>query len=225
MMRRIFLFIAFGFSLVTFAQNETDKLVGDFDTIKVFDLIEVEMIPSSENRVIVSGQYVDEVKIINDNGTLKIRMELDERFDGNDTFVKVFYTSISTIDANEGSYITVKETLTQDSIELKAQEGGHIIVDLSVSNLKIKAVTGGIVKAKGTVHNQDVAINTGGEFHAEDLVSHTTKVSISAGGEAQINATQKADIRITAGGDVYVYGNPPEFKKKTVVGGRVYRIN
>jgi hypothetical protein len=224
-MRRILFFIALGFSVASFAQNETNKLVGDFNTIKVFDLIEVQMIPSTENRVIVTGQNVDEVKIINDNGTLKIRMELEERFDGNDTFVKVYFTNISTIDANEGAYITVSEVLTQDSLELRAQEGGHIKLDMAVSTLKIKAVTGGIVKAAGTVHNQDVTINTGGEFHAQDLVSHTTEVSISAGGEAQIYATQKANIKITAGGDVYVYGNPPEFKKKTVVGGRVHRIN
>ncbi|MEP2936540.1 MAG: head GIN domain-containing protein [Gilvibacter sp.] len=224
-MRRILLFIALSFSFSVFSQNEVNKSVGEFDTIKVFDLIEVEMIQSTEDRVVVSGRNVDEIKIVNDNGKLKIRMELDGRFDGSDTFVKVYFTGVKTIDANEGARITLAETLAQDDLELKAQEGGKIKLTLAATTLETKAVTGGIIEVEGTVHLNDISVNTGGVFNGKELESHTTKINVSAGGDAEIFATQKADIKITAGGDVYVYGNPPEFKKKTVVGGRVYRIN
>lgn len=204
--------------------QEVNKDIGEFSKIKVFDLIEVNMIPSDENRVIVKGKDVDYVKVINDNGKLKIRMEIDRRFNGDDTFVEVYYTSVDVIDANEGSFITVNETIIQDDLELRAQEGGHIKVGLDVKRLQARAVTGGIVETYGTAESQDVTLNTGGIYEGEELITDYTKVTIAAGGEAEIHAKEKAELKVTAGGDIYVYGEPNELKKKTFAGGRIQRM-
>lgn len=204
--------------------QEVNKQVGDFSMLKVFDLIEVNMIPSDENRVVVKGEDVDYVKIINDNGKLKIRMELDRRFNGDDTFVEVYYTNIETIDANEGSFITVNETVIQNDLELRAQEGGHIKIGLDTKRLEVRAVTGGIVETYGKSEYQDVTLNTGGIYEGEELITQYTKVTIAAGGEAEVHAKEKAELKVTAGGDIYVYGEPAELKKKTFAGGRIQRM-
>ncbi len=223
-MKKILLILSLLVTTLSFAQREINKAVGEFSVIKVFDLIEVNMIPSSENKVIIKGQDTDQVKIINDNGKLKIRMELDQRFNGDATFVEVYYTNIEVIDANEGAFITVNETLKQDEIELRSQEGGQIKVGLEVDNLEVRAVTGGIIETSGIAKYQDVTINTGGIYEARDLVTKNTKVTIAAGGEAEVNAQEKANLKVTAGGDIYVYGDPAELKKKTFAGGRIKRM-
>ncbi|MEM7187566.1 MAG: head GIN domain-containing protein [Bacteroidota bacterium] len=213
------------FTITAFAQRTITKDVGDFHTLKVFDLIEVNLIQSDENKVVIKGEHTDDVKIINQNGKLKLRMELDTRFRGEDTYIEVYFTNIETIDANEGAYIVGNEMIEQNSIELKAQEGGRINIGLEVENTKVKAVTGGSVKVSGSATNQEIQLNTGGIFQGRELKTSRTKVGITAAGEADINASDKVEVRVTAGGDVTIYGNPKEIDEKRIAGGRIRVID
>jgi len=211
-------------SYSTFAQTTVEKEVGDFSEIKVFDLIEVNLIASETNKVVIKGDNTQSVKIINEDGTLKLRMELEERFDGNKTFVEVFYKNIKIIDANEGAKIVANEAIQQNNIELRAQEGAMIRVGLQVNYTKIKAVSGGIVEATGLATKQEIKLNTGGIFKGPDLKTKDTDVRITAAGEAEIHATDKATIRITAGGKVTVYGNPRELDERKFAGGKIIEV-
>ena len=121
-------------SLSLFAQNPLDKKVGNFDEVKVYDLIEVNLIKSKENKVVITGDDVDDVDIINKDGKLKIRMKLNKIFNGSKTFVAVHYTNLKTIDGNEGAYISSNELIEQNDIELKAEEGARLKIDLDVNN-------------------------------------------------------------------------------------------
>lgn len=208
-----------------FSQRMVEKNIGDFDELKVFDLIEVNLIPSEENKVVIKGKNTESVKIINDNGKLKIRMQLDERFDGEETFVEVHYTEINIIDANEGSIIVANEAISQNKIELRSQEGAKIRVGLKVNYIEMKAVTGGIIEASGLAKSQDITIRTGGIIEAMDLQTQDTNLKLFAAGEAEINASDKANIKVTAGGNVTVYGNPKKVKKKSFAGGTVRIVN
>ena len=214
------LLIAF-ITFSAFSQRMVEKNIGDFDELKVFDLIEVNLIPSEENKVVIKGENTESVKIINDNGKLKIRMQLDERFNGEETFVEVHYTEIDIIDANEGAIIVANEAITQNKIELRSQEGAKIRVGLKVNYVEMKAVTGGIIEASGLAKSQDITIRTGGIIEAMDLQTQDTNLKLFAAGEAEINASEKATIKVTAGGDVTVYGNPKEVKKKSFAGGTI----
>lgn len=216
------LIMLFAFSV---RAQEIQKDVGDFNELKVFDLIEVKLIQGDEKRVVIKGENSESVKVVNNNGTLKLRMEPEERFDGNNTFVEVYYESLDVIDANEGALITSKETLDQNTIELRTQEGGKIKVNLNTNHTRIRAVTGGIVKASGVSKSQEVTINTGGIFEGRELKTEDTKIGVTAAGEADIYATEKVKVRVTAGGDVNIYGNPHKIDKKTVAGGRIKVMN
>jgi hypothetical protein len=202
-----------------FSQRTIDKEMGNFNQVKVFDLIEVNLIKSDENRVLVKGRNVSDINLVNKNGVLKIRMELDKIFSGEDTFVEVYYIGLDVIDGNEGSRITSNETIEQNSLEIKAQEGAQIKVGLKVNHLEVRAVTGGIIEASGMAENQDVVLNTGGIFEGKELRTENTSVKITAAGEAEIFATEYVDVNIKAGGNVYVFGKPKEVNEKTFAGG------
>jgi Putative auto-transporter adhesin, head GIN domain len=212
-------------SITVFSQRTIIKSVGDFNELKVFDLIEVNLIQSTENKIVIKGSFIDDVKIINKNGKLKLRMNTDTRFQGEHTFINLYFTSITTIDANEGSSIVCKEVIVRDEIELKTQEGGMIKVGLHVNRNVVKAVSGGIVEVFGESNNQEVKLNSGGLFKGRELATKTTKVVITAAGVADINASEKVEVRITAGGDVNVYGNPKLIDKKRFAGGRIKIMN
>lgn len=206
-------------SAISFSQQTTE--VGDFNELKVYDLITVKLVPSDENKVVVEGKNTEFVKTINDSGVLKIRMELEERFDGSATTVTVHFKNISILDANEGAEINSEAEIKSSSLELKTQEGGKINIAIATENLNIKSVSGGIVKAKGTTNRQDISINSGGIYEAKDLISNEAYVNVTAGGSAIIYTTEKIEAKVTAGGIITVYGNPKDVKKKKLAGGKI----
>lgn len=213
----VFLFI----SITVFSQNPKEINVQDFTTVKVFDLIHISLVKSDENKVIISGQDADDVEIISKNNILKVRMKLERSFDGTKTFVAVHYKNLEVIDGNEGAKIVGNELIEQDKIELRAQEGAILKIGLSVKKLKIRAVSGGIIETKGKAESQDITLNTGGIYEGREFLTDNTKIKISAGGEAEINASETADAKIIAGGDIYIYGDPKNIKKKQTFGGRI----
>ncbi|MEJ2162459.1 MAG: DUF2807 domain-containing protein [Robiginitalea sp.] len=204
------------------AQGIVNREVGDFQEIKVFDLIEVNLIQSDENRIIIKGKNTQDINFVNKDGVLKLRMPLEKKFQGEDTFIEVYYRDLRTIDANEGARITVNELLEQDRIELRAQEGAQIEAGLKVRDAEIRAVTGGVILASGVATNQVITIYTGGIFEGRDLKTNFSSIKMSAGGEAELFASEEVNIQIRAGGDVYVYGDPIRVNKDTMMGGRIY---
>lgn len=206
-------------SSISLSQETTD--VGDFSELKVYDLITVKLVPSTENKVVVEGRNTESVKTINESNVLKIRMELEERFDGSATTVTVYFKNISILDANEGAVINSEAEIKATSLELKTQEGGKINVTIATENLDIKSVSGGIINAKGTTKKQDVNINSGGIYEAKDLISTEANINVTAGGSATIYTTEKVDAKVTAGGFITIYGNPKDVKKKKLAGGKI----
>lgn len=220
-MKKILTFCFIVTTLTAFSQHIVDKEVGDFNEIKVFDLIEVNLIQSDENRIKIKGEHAYDIKFVNKDGVLKLRMQLERKFSGEDTLIEVFYTNLDVVDSNEGARIIFNETVEKDRIELKAQEGGLIRIGMDVQHVDVRAVTGGIVEASGLAKNQVIVLNTGGIFEGRELKTKIASVKVTAGGEAQIHASDKLDINVKAGGDVSVYGNPKDVSKKTMAGGRI----
>ena len=221
-MKNLLTLCLFFVALNAVAQRTIDKEVGEFNKIKVFDLIEVNLIKSDENRILIKGDNVYDIKFVNKDGTLKLRMEFEKKFRGEDTLIEVYYTNLDIIDGNEGARIVCNELIEQNSIELRAQEGARIKIGMDVENVDIRAVTGGIVEASGIATNQVIVLNTGGVFEGRDLKTKVASIKISAGGEAELHASEKVDINVKAGGDVYVYGNPKKVNKNTLAGGRIF---
>ena len=207
------------------AQSRIEKTVGEFNELKVYDLIKVKLVKSDQNKIVIEGKNTNDVVVVNRNDLLKIRMNLEESFDGNKTHVTLYYTSLDVIDANEGTYIFSDEPLKQFDLKLKAQEGGSIKLNLQTTFLDVKSVTGGNIEAGGTVKKQKIVLNTGGIYRGEDLKTEETEVSIVAAGEAYVNASKLVDVKIRVGGDVYIYGNPETVNESKAIGGRIKRMD
>ena len=211
------------FVMTQIAAAQVTKNVGDFDEISVFDRISVEIVPSDENKVVISGDRSNDVEVVNSNGDLKIRMSLNKLLDGEDIHAVVYCRGIRSIEASEGSYVGSASTISQSSLEIDAKEGAEIKLNVELKKLNVRAVTGGKIMVSGTADNQNIKIGTGGIVEAKTLATVQTSVSISAGGEAEVNASELVDANIKAGGNVTVYGNPKEINEKTTLGGSVKR--
>lgn len=220
-----FALLLFGTFILTGQDEKVTIEVGVFKEIKAFDGLAINLIQSDENKVVVTGTNTDRVNIVNNDGVLKLRMKLDKIFSGYRTFVDVYYSGeVVIIDVNEDARITSIETIKQDVLELKAQEGGELNISTEVEQLLIKTVTGGVIETSGTADLQDVAINTGGIYEGKELKTKFTTVNVNAGSKAEIYATDYVKATVKAGGEVLVYGDPAKMEEKTVFGGTVKRV-
>ncbi|NNE75625.1 MAG: DUF2807 domain-containing protein [Pricia sp.] len=203
------------------AQTTTIDLE-NFSELKVFDRVNVTLIKSAENKAIISGSNKDDVKIANDNGLLKIRMDLDEFLDGNETSVELHYTdNLELIDANEGSKITSSEVVSNNYLKLRSQEGAQVRIAVDSRNLDAKAISGGKIWVTGKAPNQEATIRSGGEYDAKGLDAQQTEVTVFAGGKAFVNSKEYVEANVTAGGRIEIFGNPEKVDEDKTFGGSI----
>ncbi|SDN04622.1 head GIN domain-containing protein [Kriegella aquimaris] len=227
MKQKILFFIVLLIGLQS-SSGQDEKVTQELDSfteVKAFDGLSVNLIKSDVNRAVISGANTSRVTIINNDGVLKLRMQIGKIFSGYRTFVDLYYSEkIVIIDVNEDARISSEDVISQDILELKAQEGGELSVKAEVEQILIKAVTGGVVIASGSSDLQDVAINTGGIYEGKNLKTKFSTINVNAGSKAEINATNYVNASVKAGGEVLVYGNPVKMEEKTVFGGRITKM-
>ncbi len=226
-MRQILVLLVSFFALyhVNAQEQKITKELQAFTEVKGFDGISINLIKSNVNKAVISGENSSKVVIVNNAGVLKLRMQLDKIFSGYRTFVDLYYAEdLIIIDVNEDARISSEEIMTQDILELKAQEGGEIEIHAQVEQLLIKTVTGGVIRTTGTSDLQDVAINTGGVYEGKNLKTKFSTVNVNAGSRAEIFAIDYVKATVKAGGEVLVYGDPAKMEEKTVFGGTVTRM-
>jgi hypothetical protein len=218
-MKKIILLVFVFLTQLNYGQT-TIKLE-NFDQLKVFDQLNVTLVPSNENKVVITGKNESSFEAVNKNGVLKIRMTLTKILSGADTKVTLYFKKIKSIDANEGSIVSTKNVFKQTTMELSAQEGAMIDVDLDVDNTTAKLNSGGIINLSGKAVTQKASITSGGILNAKNLATSQTTVSVSAGGSADVNASTLVDAKVNAGGTISIYGKPKQIKQQAFAGGTI----
>jgi hypothetical protein len=220
-MRLLIIFLFFS----SFSYAQAIRL-GEINQVKVFDGIRLTIIPSGADSLVVEGKNKSYLSLKNKNGKLFVRMDIKKRLSGFNTSVALFSSNIlEVIDANEGSFVSCQDALFQPSITLKAQEGAEIDAILDVQKVKTKTNSGGIINLKGSAVVQQHSMATGGILEAETLDSEQVELKIKAGGRAAVNATELAEIKVSLGGSVSVYGQPKKIVKSVAVGGTIEQMN
>ena len=74
-MKKVLFTLFILFNSFLFSQSPITRTLGEFKEIKVYDLINVDLIKSSENKITISGKYAEDVNVVQKNNTLKIRMK------------------------------------------------------------------------------------------------------------------------------------------------------
>lgn len=214
--------ILIGFVFISqFTFSQTTIELKDFDDVKTFDKLKVTLIASNENKAVITGESQAKVEIINKKGLLKIRMPLTKLMTGDEAKVTLYFRKIQSIDANEGSQVTCADTFKQTTFLTSAQEGAKISVVLDVDKAEIKAYSGGTIEVTGKAATQSILVNSGGIVKAGGFETSQATVSISAGGSADVKASDLVDAKVKAGGTITVHGKPKELREETFAGGTI----
>ncbi len=221
---KIFL-LFLSFQVLSAQGEKITQELGKFTEVKGFDGLSINLIKSDENKAVITGANTRKVAIVNNDGVLKFRMEIDKIFSGYRTFIDLYYTEeLKVLDVNEDARMASEDTFVQGILDLRAQEGGELVVKCQTEQLLVKSVSGGEIEVEGFSDNQDIIINTGGSYNGKGFKTKFTTIRVNAGGDASIYATNYVKANVKAGGEVLVYGDPLKMDEKTVFGGKVKRM-
>jgi len=214
--------LVFSLGLISsIAFGQVEKNVGDFTKVTSFDQIDVFLIPSNENKVVLDGKNADEVELVNKNGELKIRMPLTKMLDGDNISVTVYFKNITAVEANEGSRIACGDMIKSTAFDIIAKEGSEVKLILTVSKLNARVANGSKITLEGKAKNQEILVNSGGIYEASTFKTEQTTITGNAGGIAEIFATDLVEAKVRAGGDITIYGKPKQINQKVIAGGSI----
>jgi hypothetical protein len=220
-MKKLTLFL-FLLSATLFAQESITTRLGDFNTVKVYNGLTVEMQKSNSSKIEISGSQAKDVSVNNSNGTLKIRLKFPKGFIAENIKIVLYYNNdISVLDANEGASIVSDKTIIQQHLEVRAQEGARIQLDIDTKYLVVKSVSGGFISLSGETDNQTIEATTGGFYNGFDLKSKQAIVMSSSGANVEVKASELLDANVRFGGSIYYKGTPEILKTKITIGGTI----
>ena len=219
-MKNIFLtaLTLFGTSI---AFGQIEKNVGDFNSLKVYDRIPVELIESNKNLVEISGELENEVLVVNKNGDLRLKMNPLNLMHGSKVAVKVYYKNIYDIQASQGSTIFSDDTLDSSILKLASNEGSSIKLDVKAKKIDAKINSGAELILNGKAETLTVNANSGGKFYGKTLKAENATLTTNAGGIIEAYAEDVVDAKTRVGGTIDIYGNPKHKSEKRVAGGTI----
>ena len=229
-MKRVAFFCLTIISFTAFTQTAIIKNIGDYSILKVYNGIDVELIKSEEQKLEISGEKAEMVKIKSVNNTLKLSLPFSLKPENNladgKVLIKLYYNNnIDIIDANEGSTITGKD-FNQSKLEVNSQERAFINLTSQVSYLKVRVSSGGIIKLSGTAKNQEVNIDLYGVYNGFAMkIAGNSDVFAGTGAKAEILAGETLSARVNFGGSIFYKGNPEIVKEKKVICGIIQKRN
>lgn len=218
----VFIFLLSFTNLISVAQTrEVNAALEDFSEVKTFNGVEVQVIPSEENRIVITGHSREDVKFKIVEHRLEIRLSLDNIWSKDNTRITVYGSNITTIDANQGSLVEISDHLKGEELTFRVQEGANIRARVNGRRIVSKAVTGGRITLEGKADEQEVDLNTGGLYYGSELRTKETTVRAGTAAKGEVYATEYVRATAKLGGTIELFGRPKEVDQKTSLGGRI----
>ncbi|WP_282637751.1 head GIN domain-containing protein [Sphingobacterium thalpophilum] len=205
------------------AFGQAKQNVGDFSSVMATDKIQVELIKSNESLVTFEGQNYENIKVVNTNGALALKMNTLNMLQGGNISVKVYYKSLKNVEAKKGAkvFATANDPVVADHLRVYASEGGLVDLHANAKTTEVKVTSGATVALYGKADKQEVISNFGGKYEGKDFKTATTTVTVNGGGKAEVYALDTIETKTRGGGVIDVYGKPEQRVEKKMVGGTV----
>jgi len=200
---------------------QTERKIGDFQKLSVYDGINVELIKSDTNRVEINGKNTAYIVVKNKNGDLKIRLSVERRFSGNRTKVSVFYKSLYSVISHEGANVFSKDTINQADLNLKANSGSRQNMIVKLNTLQAAATAGAKINIKGLAKYQELSATTGAEIMVSKVENEEANVVSTTGALIDVSTTKDLKVNSKIGGIINVHTKTEKITEKISVGGAV----
>lgn len=199
--------------------------ISPFVNLKVYSGIEIELIASSNDSLVIRSETPEEVVSVLKGNTLKLRMGLEYMLQKTQTQIQVYHSQpLDLIDLSQGSRLIAPNTVEQTSISLIIQEGSKAELKMKVEKLSAKIQSGSKFFPTGTAKNAIISVSSGATCEADQLFCEQVDVKANFGSVAYVNASQLVDAKSSVNATIRVHGNPAKLITKESVGGKVIEM-
>ena len=208
------LVLGLSFQSVAFESEKTEtRNVKDFHAIKVSTGIDLylKMGDVEEVKVVADDDIIDKLITEVENGTLKIYLKNNNSWKNWGNKTRKVYVRVKELDqlhASAGSDVRSDNTLTGETLSVKASSGSDVVLDIHYKNFSVDASSGSDAQISGKTKNLEAEASSGSDIKARELESVICKVNVSSGSDATVTVTEELYARASSGGDVRYYGNP-----------------
>ena len=208
----------------TFSQNNKKITLATsaYEGIRVTSGLDVMLIASNVNKLIVEGENSDFVVISLKNKILKIALSNKRGMFTKKTKIELYHSrDLKTISVNKSSRVASSQTISQTNLFLEAKTNSQIDLEVYVKKIKTNLSFGGRVYLEGKANEHVLNFSTSSICEAEQLISKTTKINCKMGAYAYINSKNRVDVKMY-GGVLRVFGAPKTIKTSSKYGAKVY---
>jgi len=204
--------------------KEEVRQVGEFDHVKVSRGMNVYITQGSPAKVVVIADSnlheLIETKV--EGGVLKITTKENIRW-AEEKKVMVTVEKLTGVGANSGGNVWSQSQIKADDLELDANSGANLTMDVDAVTLSADCSSGANIKLSGLAKEADLGTSSGANLKGEKLIVNQCKMSASSGGNVSSTVTGKLDAHASSGGNIAYYGEPTSTNVNSSSGGGIHR--
>lgn len=202
--------------------SEVGYDLDEFEIVEVNGAIEAKLKRGDKEKIVLRGdtalfRYVD-VKVKNDKLEVsltkikgkKVKLEAD---------IFMPKTALEKVVVNAGGQLSSNEIIKVSDIEVEANAGGFVDLELNCENVECMSNAGAQVTLTGVTERLEGSANAGAFIKAKKLKAERVSASANAGGQMFVSASEKLDASCVAGGIIVYSGDPKKVSKNTMLGG------
>lgn len=194
----------------------------DFKRIEVSNGIKVIVTQADNKSISVEADDNLQQHIITkiENGVLKI--EADESYNATETpIVNVKLPVINGLKTDSGSQITSTGVLISENMDVKAESGSEINIEVEADAIKIESESGSSIEASGKALKLETSSSSGSTIDAKNLMTNEIKANSESGSSSSIYPIVKLEAKASSGSSISYHKVPKTLSKEESSGGSI----
>lgn len=215
----------FAVAFLANAQNQETRKLDPFTSVVIAGDIKARLVPGSTYQIDLSTEGVspDDVTVYIKDGRLRVKLYEGLLNDDEQASITIYYKELKELRTSAGAVVVHEGVLQADTLNLRANSGSELTLEVSTNHLEAIAAEGAILYVSGHTESQDANANTGGEYLAFNFDCRHTTVSANSGGIAEVIAIERLDANANLGGTIHYQGEPDYKTTRSFLSGGIKR--
>ena len=129
--------------------------------------------------------------------------------------VHITYTELSEINISGVCKLSAFETLYADKLRIELSGAADIDLDVQARQLYTRISGAGNIQLTGQADDHQIQLPGASHLRAGELITETTRISLSGAGSANVHATELLDAEISGVGKINYQGEPANKRIRT----------
>lgn len=206
-------------------KTETRKVKENFTNIEVSNAIQLVIVQSKQQRIIVTSDenMLQNIRTVVKGDVLKIYIS-DKIYIKNTKFpikVMVYIEKLEAIEANAASNVTTQNQIVSSNFSLEASSAANVKMDIQSENVNVNVSSAAIVNIRGLALHLETTASSGGVFEGNRLKVNDIEAEASSGGHVEVYPILNLDANVSSGGSIDYYHNPKTIDIEKNSGGNI----